>query len=87
MNFLRMVAAKKGVAIAARKGGKFKTCLYIFTGFVILFMVSASRIGMPLAGNVLAIYETSVEVLSWLCVLASYVSFIDYVKSFGQLFR
>lgn len=87
MNFLRMVAAKKGVAIAARKGGKFKTCLYIFTGFVILFMVSASRIGMPLAGNVLAIFETSVEVLSWLCVLASYVSFIDYVKSFGQLFR
>mgnify|MGYP006368925037 FL=1 len=50
-------------------------------------MVSAARIGMPLEGNVLAIFETSVEVLSWLCVLASYVSFIDYVKSFGQLFK
>ena len=87
MNFLRMVAAKKGVAIAARKGGKFKTCLYIFTGFVILFMVSAARIGMPLEGNVLAIFFFFVEVLSWLCVLASYVSFIDYVKSFGQLFK
>lgn len=87
MNFLRMVAAKKGVAIAARQGGKFKTCLYIFTGFVILFTVCVNRIGFNMPQNVESIFNISIEVLSWLCVLASYVSFIDYIKSFGSLFK
>ena len=39
-NFLRMVAAKQGVAIAARKGGKLKTVVYIVSGFYALLNFS-----------------------------------------------
>lgn len=87
MNFLRMVATKKGVAIAARKGGKFKTCLYIFTGFVMLVVLCAERIGYPFPAGVLDGINTAVQVLGWLCVAAAYVSFIDYLKNFGKLLK
>ena len=33
MIFVRLIAAKQGIAIAARKGGKLKTVLYVVTGF------------------------------------------------------
>lgn len=87
MNFLRMVATKKGVAIAARKGGKFKTCLYIFTGFVMLLVVCAQRIGYPLPSGIENGIHIAVQVLGWLCVAAAYVSFIDYLKNFGSMLK
>ena len=34
-NFLRMVAAKQGTAIAARKGGKIKTVFYVASCFAV----------------------------------------------------
>ena len=37
-NFLRMVAAKQGTAIAARKGGKLKTVMYVVSEFYALFL-------------------------------------------------
>lgn len=87
MNFLRMVATKKGVAIAARKGGKFKTCLYIFTGFVLLTVDCIARIGFEIPENVLFGVNIAVIVLGWLCVAAAYVSFIDYLKNFGSVLK
>ncbi|HAH62172.1 MAG TPA: CDP-diacylglycerol--glycerol-3-phosphate 3-phosphatidyltransferase [Treponema sp.] len=44
MNFIRMVAAKKGTAIAARKGGKLKTVFYVASGFVCLIPECAVRL-------------------------------------------
>ncbi|MDR1362807.1 MAG: CDP-alcohol phosphatidyltransferase family protein, partial [Spirochaetaceae bacterium] len=38
MIFLRMISIKRGVAVAARMGGKFKTVLYICAGFCALVM-------------------------------------------------
>lgn len=87
MNFLRMVASKKGIAIAARKGGKFKTCLYIFTGFIMLAVESAKRIGFVLPENVSSVISIVMIVLSWLCVVAAYISFIDYLKNFGSVLK
>lgn len=87
MNFLRMVATKKGVAIAARKGGKFKTCLYIFTGFVLLAVECACRAGFVIPEGVLNGINIAVIVLGWLCVAAAYVSFIDYLKNFGSVLK
>lgn len=87
MNFLRMVATKKGVAIAARKGGKFKTCLYIFTGFVMLICLCAERIGCPFPADILSGINIAVQVLGWLCVAAAYISFIDYLKNFGSMLK
>ena len=43
-NFLRMVCAKKGIAIAARKGGKIKTVTYVVSGFYALFLETLVRL-------------------------------------------
>ena len=45
-NFLRMVSAKQGVAIAARKGGKFKTVFYVASCFVALAVEGFTRTGI-----------------------------------------
>lgn len=86
MNFIRMIASKKGVAIAARKGGKFKTVLYVVTGFVALIFVSFTRINPEFA-----VYESqfklAVTILSILCVVASYASFADYLVNFKDVLK
>jgi len=86
MNFIRMVAAKQGVAIAARKGGKFKTVLYIFSAALCLFFVCLSRMGLDVSSfePVLKVVEL---VLFTLCVVASYASFIDYLFAFKDVLK
>lgn len=85
MLFLRMVAAKKGVAVGARKGGKLKTVLYIATSFVCLAMETIARLGINISGFE-SISSIIIVVMSVLCVLASYVSFVDYLISFKTIF-
>lgn len=85
MLFLRMVAAKKGVAVGARKGGKLKTVLYIATSFVCLAMETMARLGVNISGFE-SISSIIIVVMSILCVLASYVSFVDYLISFKTIF-
>lgn len=87
MNFLRMVATKKGVAIGARKGGKLKTCTYILTGFVLLLVESALRIGIEISPSALSVINVVTNVLGILCVLLAYISFIDYLKNFGKFLK
>lgn len=84
MNFVRMAAAKQGVAIAARKGGKFKTVLYIITEFYVLSVECAIRLALPVDGMLSAL-RTGAIVLFVLCVVASYASFADYLIHFGTL--
>ncbi|MCR4939724.1 MAG: CDP-diacylglycerol--glycerol-3-phosphate 3-phosphatidyltransferase [Treponemataceae bacterium] len=85
MLFLRMVAAKKGVAVGARKGGKLKTVLYIATSFVCLAVDTLVRLGVNISGFE-SISTIVITVMSILCVVASYVSFIDYLISFKSIF-
>ena len=85
MNFIRMVAVKKGVAIAARKGGKFKTVMYVASGFYALFLESMIRFGIELS-SFAALQNVSL-VLFIICVVCSYVSFIDYLIHFGKLLK
>lgn len=81
-NFLRMVAAKQGIAIGARKGGKVKTVVYIITSFYMLFLETLVRFGavppfffaLKIAGYVLFA----------ICIILSYSSFIDYLIHFGE---
>ena len=84
MLFLRMVAAKKGVAVGARKGGKLKTVLYIATSFVCLAVESLIRCGVSVYEFQNA-WKTIITSMSILCVIASYVSFADYIRSFKSL--
>ncbi len=88
MNFIRMVAVSHGTAIAARKGGKFKTVFYITSGFYMLAIESAVRLGFydqlaPIIGTLKCI----ALVLFSICVVLSYLSFIDYIKTFSSVLK
>ncbi|MCQ2591262.1 MAG: CDP-diacylglycerol--glycerol-3-phosphate 3-phosphatidyltransferase [Treponema sp.] len=84
-NFLRMVAVSKGTAIAARKGGKLKTVTYVVSGFYALFLEALVRLDMvPACFSALKIASL---VLFILCVVLSYISFIDYLIHFGKVLK
>ena len=78
MLFVRLLAAQKGVAIGARKGGKFKTVLYVVAGFFSLFLECAKRLGYSLPENLMYIGY----IFYIMGLVASYVSFIDYLVHF-----
>ena len=78
MLFVRLLAAQKGVAIGARKGGKFKTVLYVVAGFFSLFLECAKRLGYSLPENLMYIGY----IFYTMGLIASYVSFIDYLVHF-----
>jgi len=84
-NFLRMVAAKKGTAIAARKGGKFKTVMYVVAEFYALFLELLVRLDVvPECFGALKIGSLVVFII---CVILSYSSFIDYLVHFGSILK
>ena len=83
--FLRMVAAKKGIAIAARKGGKIKTVSYVVSGFYALFLEILVRLDcVPECFGTLRIIAICLFVLS---LILSYVSFTDYLIHFGKTLK
>ena len=83
--FLRMVAAKKGIAIAARKGGKIKTVSYVVSGFYALFLETLVRLDVvPECFGTLKIVSVCLFVLS---LILSYTSFIDYLVHFGKTLK
>jgi len=85
MNFIRMVAVKKGTAIAARKGGKLKTVMYVASGFYALFLETLVRCN--LVPSCFATLQIVSLVLFVICVVLSYISFIDYLIHFGKLLK
>ena len=87
-SFLRMVAAKSGTAIAARKGGKLKTVFYVASCFFALIQESLLRTGLA------SLWNVDMKAMYWIgtgffviCVLLSYVSFLDYLKNFGGILK
>jgi len=84
MLFIRLMAIKKGVAIAARKGGKLKTVVYIFSGMYSLFLESAKRLSLIESWNFELLKHIGV-VFYILCLVLCYVSFFDYLKKFGKI--
>ena len=94
-SFLRMVSAKEGVAIAARKGGKVKTVFYVASCFVALITETLARVQTAgvLADQastfaaLMRALSLSSNVLFVVCTVLAYVSFIDYIKNFGGVFK
>lgn len=85
-SFLRMVAAKKGVAIAARKGGKLKTVVYVSSCF--MAFIQEFLIRMDFASNLpMDILKYVGWFLFGACVVLSYVSFVDYLINFGSILK
>ncbi len=85
MTFIRMIAAKKGVAIAARKGGKTKTVLYVVSEFFCMAVESAVRLNLEIT-DILPVLHVVSTVLFCICVIASYMSFFDYLVHFKSVF-
>ena len=86
MNFLRMIASKQGVAIGARKGGKLKTVFYITSGFYVLLIESAIRLGFGF-GEYMSLLHTIAIAMFCICLALSYISFIDYLKNFSSYLK
>lgn len=87
-NFLRMVAAKSGTAIAARKGGKLKTVFYVASCFAALIQNYLARSGLAAEWETnLAVFTLAGNIMFAICVLLSYISFIDYLKTFGHILK
>ncbi len=82
--FLRMMAVKKGVSVGARKGGKFKTVLYVVTVGYTLILELLPRINVNISEKypVLLIISTILFVLSTIAALAS---FVDYLINFKKI--
>ncbi len=88
MNFIRMVAVSRGTAIAARKGGKLKTVFYIASGFYILAIESFIRFGSKIdISPYMPKLHAVACVMFAICVLLSYISFIDYIRAFAGLLK
>ena len=84
-NFLRMVAAKQGTAIAARKGGKLKTVVYIVAEFYGIFLELLVR--LDAVPEFFGAMQTGAFAFFALCVILSYASFIDYLIHFGKILK
>ena len=84
-NFLRMVAAKQGTAIAARKGGKLKTVIYIVAEFYGIFLELLVR--LDAVPEFFGAMQTGAFAFFALCVILSYASFIDYLVHFGKILK
>lgn len=87
MNFIRMVAVSRGTAIAARKGGKLKTVFYIASGFFYLLIESVLRFGQFDISAYLPLLHTIANVMFIICVVLSYISFLDYIRAFASLLK
>ena len=87
-NFLRMVAAKQGTAIAARKGGKIKTVFYVASCFVALMQEALVRTELASIWNLdMKLLLHIGQAFFVVCVILAYVSFIDYLKNFGSILK
>lgn len=93
-SFLRMIALKKGIAIAARMGGKLKTVFYIISGFFYLTLESYKRFDFTFPADyqfIDTIIRTSLYWSSFalfiVCLLLSWGSFVDYIKSFYKIVK
>ncbi|MDR3324655.1 MAG: CDP-diacylglycerol--glycerol-3-phosphate 3-phosphatidyltransferase, partial [Spirochaetaceae bacterium] len=73
---------KKGVAIAARPGGKLKTVLYVTAGFWTLAVQLYEKGGWSVIPGSEHFRLVAVVLFS-LCALAALASFIDYLVHFA----
>lgn len=83
--FLRQLLAERGIAMAARKGGKIKAVFYMLAGAASLVLWSLPRLGLfPEAGQALNLL---VLVLYVVAAALSVGSFVDYFIQFRKLVK
>ena len=85
VTFLRTILFNRGIAMAARKGGKFKAILYAISGGTGLLVIGAH--GFNLGSDLTQASQVVALVSFSLSVFVSVLSFIDYVVVFLRLYR
>lgn len=89
ITFVRMVAIKKGVAIAAKMGGKIKTVMYIVAAGFSLAIESIYRLSLQSFFsdsffNVVSIIGFSLYIIA---AILSVATFLDYIRSFKDVLK
>ena len=82
--FIRMLSIRRGVVIAARKGGKTKTVLYIVAAGFSLGIESLSRLDLSIGVAQKTLLQVNL-VLYILAVIVSVLSFADYLRFFSSI--
>ncbi|MBD5780543.1 CDP-diacylglycerol--glycerol-3-phosphate 3-phosphatidyltransferase [Pelagicoccus sp. NFK12] len=86
---LRLVAATKGVVMAAESAGKQKTVTQIIAlgGFLLAmsFQVDCYRWGLPYASDIAYWIEWVGRVFFWICTVMTLYSGAKYFKKYGEL--
>ena len=82
--FIRMLSIRKGVVIAARKGGKTKTVLYIVSAGFSLAIESLARLDLStgISEQLLVRINLSLYILA---VIVSVLSFVEYFRYFVSI--
>jgi len=83
--FLRNLMLTKGSALGARMGGKIKTVAYIIAAGAALLAVSIQR--LKIMEDYLPFVKTGAIVIFTISVIASIVSFIDYLLIYRKTER
>jgi CDP-diacylglycerol--glycerol-3-phosphate 3-phosphatidyltransferase len=79
-----MLAVKKGVSVGARKGGKFKTVLYVLTVGYTLILDLLPRLNINIADN-FPVLRTISTIFFILSAIAALASFVDYLVNFKKI--
>ena len=77
--FIRIVMAKEGTALAAKKGGKAKAVFYFISGIFALLILTFQSVGYTVYMDTMILIG---KVLFSLAALSSVVSFIEYLVLF-----
>jgi CDP-diacylglycerol--glycerol-3-phosphate 3-phosphatidyltransferase len=83
VSLVRLLAARKGLVMGARRGGKAKTVSYVIVGAAALLRSSFSRLG--LFPGLDAALGVAVIALSAASAILSVLSFADYVVQYRKL--
>jgi CDP-diacylglycerol---glycerol-3-phosphate 3-phosphatidyltransferase len=83
VSLVRLLAARKGLVMGARRGGKAKTVSYVVVGAAALLRSSLSRLG--LLPGLDAALGVAVIALSAASAVLSVLSFADYVAQYRKL--
>ena len=80
MVFIRMILAQKGIALAAKSGGKLKSVFYFLASFMAMAFIFLSRGGFLLDYH--QVIRLSVDILFATSALLALISFVDYLIIF-----
>lgn len=89
ITFVRMIAIKKGVAIAAKMGGKIKTVMYIIAAGFSLIIESIYRLSLQsfFSDSFFHIFSIIGFSLYVIATTLSVLTFLDYIRSFKDVLK